>query len=609
MDTQTKIKFKDLRSLYGYVGEYKRYAILTNVFVILEVILEVMIPLIMAQIINVGVNTELTEFIFHLELGALKVPIFTSPGRIEFIATCGSLIGIMALLALMFGVLSGITASKAATGFSANMRSAVYDKVQSFSFLNLDRFNTASLVTRLTTDMNNLQLAYQMSIRMLCRAPIMLLLALTMSISINPKLSIIFAAAIPLLIIGLLLTAKIVFPRYNKMLFQYDKMNEVTQENMTGVRAIKAFVREKNEIKRFKKVSDKVRQLEFSAVKIMAIIMPFMQIVIYTCIICIVWFGGNQIVTGDMELGYFSAFISYVMQILISLMLVAIVFVTMVLSRASACRIVEVLNEEIDIVEKDDCVDTEPTDGSIEFSNVDFSYSKNVNVLNLENINIKIESGETVGIIGATGSAKSTLIQLIPRLYDVYSGSIKVGGVDVRDYSLDALRSSIGMVMQKNVLFSGTIKENLLWGNMDASDEDIIHAAKSAQAHDFITSFEKGYETYLGQGGVNVSGGQKQRLCIARALVKKPKIMILDDSTSAVDTATDRAIQNAFKEEFKDTTVILIAQRINSVQDADRIIVLYDGKINDIGTHQQLLESNEIYKDIFESQQKGIADE
>lgn len=512
----------------------------------------------------------------------------------------------MALISLFFGTMSGKLAATASTGFAKNLRRKLFYKIENFSFANLDKFNTASLVTRLTTDVNNIQMAFQIIIRMLVRSPIMLVLAMCMSISISPDLSLIFVVALPVLIVGLVVGVKVVFPRFEKMLHKYDDMNESTQENLIGIRAVKAFVREDNEIDKFKKVSSTVQKLQFSAEKIIVVAFPFMQIIVYACILCVAWFGGNDIIVGRMKLGDFSAFLSYIMQILMSLMMVAMGFMNIVLSRASLDRIVEVLDEKIDIEDGENASDElKVKDGSIDFDNVDFSYSKSHDVLNLENIDLHIKSGETIGIIGGTGSAKTTLVQLIPRLYDVLDGEVKVGGVNVKDYKLSELRDSVAMVLQKNVLFSGTIKQNLMWGNKDATQEEIEHAAKAAQAHDFITSFPDGYETVLGQGGVNVSGGQKQRLCIARALLKKPKIMIMDDSTSAVDTATDAAIRKGLKKEFGDTTVLIIAQRISSVEDADRIIVMNDGKIDAIGTHAELIETNAIYREVYNSQKKG----
>lgn len=598
-----------LKKMASCVGEYKVHAIFTSVLVALEVLFEILIPLIMAQIVNVGMVEDATSFTFTLQLGSKGFELFTMDNRVWFIVTCGAMMIVMALISLFFGTMSGRLAATASTGFAKNLRKKMFYKIENFSFANLDRFNTASLVTRLTTDVTNIQMAFQIIIRMLVRSPIMLILAMCMSISISPDLSLIFAAAIPVLIVGLIVGVKVVFPRFEKMLRKYDDMNESTQENLIGIRAVKAFVREDNEIDKFKKVSSTVQKLQFSAEKIIVIAFPFMQIVIYACMICVAWFGGNDIIVGNMKLGDFTAFLSYIMQILMSLIMVAMGFMNIVLSRASLDRIVEILDEKIDIEDAPDSQDIEVKDGSIDFDNVDFSYSKSRDVLNLENIDLHIRSGETIGIIGGTGSAKSTLVQLIPRLYDVLDGEVKVGGVNVKDYKLDKLRDSVAMVLQKNVLFSGTIRQNLLWGNKDATDEEIEHAAKAAQAHDFIMSFPDGYETELGQGGVNVSGGQKQRLCIARALLKKPKIMIMDDSTSAVDTATDAAIRAGLKKEFGDTTVLIIAQRIASVEDADRIIVMNDGKIDAVGTHEELLATNEIYRDVYNSQKKGSDEE
>lgn len=598
-----------LKKMASCVGEYKVHAIFTSVLVALEVLFEILIPLIMAQIVNVGMVEDATSFTFTLQLGSKGFELFTMNNRVWFIVACGAMMIVMALISLFFGTMSGRLAATASTGFAKNLRKKMFYKIENFSFANLDRFKTASLVTRLTTDVTNIQMAFQIIIRMLVRSPIMLILAMCMSISISPDLSLIFAAAIPVLIVGLIVGVKVVFPRFEKMLRKYDDMNEFTQENLIGIRAVKAFVREDNEIDKFKKVSSTVQKLQFSAEKIIVIAFPFMQIVVYACMICVAWFGGNDIIVGNMKLGDFTAFLSYIMQILMSLIMVAMGFMNIVLSRASLDRIVEILDEKIDIEDAPDSQDIEVKDGSIDFDNVDFSYSKSRDVLNLENIDLHIRSGETIGIIGGTGSAKSTLVQLIPRLYDVLDGEVKVGGINVKDYKLDKLRDSVAMVLQKNVLFSGTIRQNLLWGNKDATDEEIEHAAKAAQAHDFIMSFPDGYETELGQGGVNVSGGQKQRLCIARALLKKPKIMIMDDSTSAVDTATDAAIRSGLKKEFGDTTVLIIAQRISSVEDADRIIVMNDGKIDAVGTHEELLATNEIYRDVYNSQKKGSDEE
>ena len=597
------------KMMAGCIGEYKVPTIFTSVLVACEVLFEVFIPLIMAQIVNVGMDTTIDSFTFTIELGKLNWVWFTLTDRKMFILACGGLMAAMALVSLFFGFMSGRLAAKASTGFAKNLRKKLFYKIENFSFANLDRFNTASLVTRLTTDVTNIQMSYQVIFRMLVRSPVMLVLAICMAISISPDLSVIFAVALPILLIGIIVGVKVVFPRFEKMLHKYDDMNESTQENLIGIRAVKAFVREDNEIAKFKKVSSTVQKLQLSAERIIVIMFPFMQILVYGCLICVAWFGGNDIIVGEMYLGDFTAFLSYIMQILMSLMMVAMGFMTIVMSRASLDRIVEVLDEKIDIEDGADAQDIEVADGSIDFDNVDFSYSKSHDVLNLENIDLHIKSGETIGIIGGTGSAKTTLVQLIPRLYDTLDGEVKVGGVNVKDYKLDNLRAAVGMVLQKNVLFSGTIKQNLLWGNPQATDEEVEHAAKAAQAHDFIMSFPDGYQTELGQGGVNVSGGQKQRLCIARALLKRPKIMILDDSTSAVDTATDAKIRSGLKSEFGDTTVIIIAQRISSVEDADRIIVMNDGKIDAVGTHEELIATNHIYQDVYNSQKKGSDEE
>lgn len=574
-----------IKKLLPSLGEYKKYAVLTPLFVIAEVILEINIPFLMSKIIDVGIKNSDTEYI--LKIGVLMI--------------------IMALFSLLFGALAGKTAATASVGFSKGLRKTMFEKIQMFSFANVDRFSTASLITRMTTDINHTQLAFQISIRMLVRSPIMLVSATFMAYTINPRLCIIFLVAIPVLGTALFLIGATAFPLFKVMLKKYDRLNAMVQENLIGIRVVKAFVREDHENEKFRKAADDVRQAQMKAERILAFNMPVMQFVMYGCMIAISWFGGNMIIAGTMETGELMSFISYVSQILVSLMMITVAFVTIVISRASMARIVEVIDEEIDIKDNSSGKDLEVEDGSIVFENVNFSYSKNPENLTLRDINLNIKSGETIGIIGGTGSAKTTLVQLIPRLYDVLSGRILVGGHDVRDYKIETLRNAVAMVLQKNVLFSGTIKENLKWGNENATDEEIAEACRTAQAYDFIMSFPDGFDTQLGQGGVNLSGGQKQRLTIARALLKKPKILILDDSTSAVDTATDKKIREAFAKKISNTTTIIIAQRITSVCDADRIIVMDDGKINAIGTHEELLATNSIYREVYESQQKGVA--
>lgn len=574
-----------LKKLSKSVREYKWAAFITPVFVTLEVIMEVVIPLLMANLIDDGVY--MGEMNAALKIG------------VELI--------IAAVLSLIFGCLSGITASKASAGFAKNLRKDLYYKVQDFSFANIDKFSTASLVTRLTTDVSNVQQAFQMLTRITVRAPLMLVISVIMAININAELSMILLIIVPIIAITLFFILRYVHPLMEKVFRKYDDLNEVVEENVSGIRVVKSFVIEEKEKKKFGKVSSDIYNTFSKAEKIMAFTMPTMQFAIYLCIILISWFGANIIVnTGmtDLTTGQLMTFITYSIQILSSLMMISMVIMMLTIARASAERIYEVLIEEPNIKDKENPV-TEVKNGDIEFNNVSFSYVDDKEKECLKDINLKIESGQTIGIIGGTGSGKSSLVNLIPRLYDVTEGSVKVGDVDVRDYDLKALRDQVSCVLQKNVLFSGTITENIKWGDENATDEDVQRVCKLAQADEFIQGFPDKYNTYIEQGGTNVSGGQKQRLCIARALLKKPKILILDDSTSAVDTKTDSLIRKAFKEEIPDTTKIIIAQRISSVEDADKIIVIDDGKINGFGTHEELLKNNAIYKEVYDSQMKG----
>lgn len=572
-----------LKKLLSCVKEYKKYAILTPIVMLGEVIMEVLIPLVMACIVDYGIGKS----------------------DISYTVKMGLLMALMAIFSLACGALGGKFAAMAGMGFAKNVRKKLFDKVQDFSFANVDKFSTASLVTRLTTDVTNVQNTFMMIIRMAIRAPFMFLFALIMAISINAKLATVFLIAIPVLVIAMVIITSTAFPRFEKMLAKYDALNSRVQENLIGIRVVKAFVREKFEGEKFVASADDVRAAQVKAEKVVILGQPLMQIAMYSCIVAVIYFGGNMVIGETMLIGQLSSFITYITQILMSLMMLSMIFVMTTISMASMHRIVEIFDEVPDIADDNADPALLPEDGSIVFDNVSFSYAKDKDKLNLKNIDISIKSGETIGVIGGTGSAKSTLVQLIPRLYDVFEGRILVGGHDVRDYKIDNLRNEVAMVLQKNVLFSGTIKDNLRWGNENATDEEIIEACKQAQAHDFVMSFPDGYDTDLGQGGVNVSGGQKQRLCIARALLKKPKIVILDDSTSAVDTATDAKIRHAFRTELADTTTIIIAQRISSVAEADRIIVLDDGNIDAFDTHEHLLKTNKIYREVYTSQQKG----
>lgn len=570
--------------LVGLEKRFKVSALVAPLLIMGEVLLEVLIPLIMARIIDVGISNH----------------------DVGYVVKYGLIMILAALASLGFGVFAGKYAAVASVGFARNIRRRLFNKIQDFSFGNVDKFSTSSLITRLTTDVTNTQNTFQMIIRMCIRSPFMFVSAIIMSFYINSKMALIFLAAIPLIAIPAAIIMKKAFPRFQEMMKNYDLLNGTVQENLIGIRAVKAFVREKDEIERFKIAANAVRTTQVKAEKLVILNMPIMQLVMYLSIIAILWFGGNFIIAGSMQVGELISFITYLTQILMSLMMISMIFVMLVISKASMNRIVEVLDEEVDIksAEKSKAVSS-VKDGSIKFENVSFSYDKQESTAVLRNINVDIKSGMTVGIVGGTGSSKTTFVQLIPRLYDVLSGKVEVGGVNVKDYELETLRNSVSMVLQKNVLFSGTIKENLKWGNENATDEEIIAACKAASAHDFVSSFPDGYETELGQGGVNLSGGQKQRLCIARALLKQPKILILDDSTSAVDTATDAAIRKNLASTLNNTTKIIIAQRISSIQDADVIYVLDEGEIVDFGNHEKLLETCEIYKEVYESQLKG----
>ena len=577
-----------IKKLAKYVKDCKKDSILTPIFVIFEVIMEVVIPYLMAKIIDVGIQNNDIKYI--LEIGIFLI--------------------VSAILSLAFGMLSGRFAAKASAGYAKNLRKAMFDKIQTYAFENIDKFSTSSLITRLTTDVTNVQNAFQMIIRILVRSPIMLIFALIMTFSISSKLACIFLVAIPVLGFLLIFIAKKAHPHFETVFKKYDELNRVVQEDLSGIRVVKAYAKEDLEKEKFRKVNNDVYSFFKRAEKIVAFNSPVMQFTVYSCILLISWFGAQFIVGGEMQTGQLSSLITYAYQILMSLMMLSMVFVMVIIAQSSAERIIEVLEEEPAIKNKEKTV-KEVKDGSIVFDNVSFCYSdeKDRTKFALRNINLEIKAGETVGVIGGTGSSKSTLVQLIPRLYEVTKGRVKVGGVDVRDYDLDTLRDSVSMVLQKNVLFSGTISENLRWGNKEADDEELERVCKLAQADEFIKQFPAKYETVLDQGGTNVSGGQKQRICIARALLKKPKILILDDSTSAVDTKTDALIRKAFREEIPNTTKIIIAQRISSIEDADKIVVLNEGRIDGIGTSEELLKTNKIYREVYESQMKGEDEE
>ena len=574
-----------IKKLMKSIREYKKDSILTPICVAIEVILETIIPLLMANLIDDGVYG----------------------GEMNLVLKIGLELILCAVLSLVFGVLSGNFAAKASSGFAKNLRKDLYYKVQDFSFINIDKFSTSSLVTRLTTDVTNVQNAFQMIIRIAVRTPLMLIISLFFAISISPKLSLVFLIIIPILAIGLFFILTRVHPIMKRVFRTYDDLNNVVEENVSAIRVVKSFVIEEKEKKKFGKVSKSIFDDFSKAEKILAFNSPLMQFAIYSCILAISWFGAKIIIQSGMtELttGELMTMFTYSIQILSSLMMLSMVMVMIAISKSSAERIVEVLDTQSDIHDPKKPI-MEVKDGSIEFRNVSFSYVKDNKKECLKNINLKIKSGETIGIIGGTGSGKSSLVNLIPRLYDVTEGELFVGGKNVKKYHLDSLRNQVSCVLQKNVLFSGTITENIKWGDENATEDDVIRVCKLAQADEFVSQFPDGYNTYIEEGGTNVSGGQKQRLCIARALLKHPKILILDDSTSAVDTKTDSLIRKAFREEIPDTTKIIIAQRISSVEDCDKIIVMDKGKIDGIGTHEELLKKNKIYKEVYDSQTKG----
>ena len=573
-----------IKKLASYVKEYKKASILTPIFVILEVVMEVIIPLLMSKIIDVGIPNS----------------------DIKYILEVGILLTISAIMSLAFGMLSGRFAAKASSGFAKNLRQGMFYKIQDYSFENIDKFSTSSLITRLTTDVTNVQMAFMMIIRILIRGPVMLIASLLMAFSIDARLSCVFLVSIPVLGVALFYIAIKAHPNFEKVFKKYDKLNRVVQENVGGIRVVKAYANEKHEEEKFEEVNNEVYNYFKKAEKIIAFNSPIMQFVVYFSVLIISWLGAKYIIEGTFQTGELSSLITYAWQILMSLMMLSMVFVMIIMAQSSAERIVEVLDEEPAIKNKKNAIKT-IKDGSITFEHVSFAYSdeKDPNKYALQDINLEIKSGETIGIIGGTGSSKSTLVQLIPRLYDATKGTVKVGGVDVKNYDMESLRDAVSMVLQKNVLFSGTISENLRWGDENADDEELEKACKLAQADSFIQEFPEKYDTMIEQGGTNVSGGQRQRLCIARALLKKPKILILDDSTSAVDTKTDSYIRKAFREEIPNTTKIIIAQRVTSVEDADRIIVLDEGKISGIGTSEELLKTNKIYREVYNSQMKG----
>ena len=575
-----------IKRLLKSVREFKKDALLTPFFVVLEVVMEVIIPMVMALLIDKGIDGQDMAAIWKY----------------------GIILVLCAMLALVFGAAAGTFAARASTGFARNLRHDMYYNVQNFSFSNIDKFSTGSIVTRLTTDVTNVQNAFQMCTRIAVRCPVMLVFALFMAMKINSRMALVFLAVLPILAIGMGILMKVVGPVFERAFKIYDRMNTVVQENVRGIRVVKTYVREDHETEKFEGVSGMLYRTFSKAQKTMAGVMPLMQFCMYACMLLISWFGARLIVGGSMTTGELTSMFSYAMQILMSLMMVAMVFVMITMAKASAERVAEILDEQPDLHNPANPIH-EVKDGAIEFDDVSFSYKGAERKLALKNVNLHIKAGQTVGILGGTGSAKSTLVQLIPRLYDTTHGTVKVGGVDVRDYDIEALRDQVAMVLQKNVLFSGTIKENLRWGDENASDEELERVCRLAQADEFIQQMPDKYDTHIEQGGSNVSGGQKQRLCIARALLKKPKILILDDSTSAVDTKTDALIRKAFAEEIPDTTKIIIAQRVSSVQDADQIVILDGGTVQAVGTHDELLAANTIYQEIYNQQNRKGGEE
>ncbi len=574
--------------LLKYAGKYKKYLILCPLVMVGEVVMEMLLPMLTATLIDE------------------VIPYSAETGNISRVLLYGGLMLLMSLFSMGFGMAGSRFSAVGGMGFSRNLRHAIFEKVQHYSFKNIDKFSTASLVTRLTTDVNQTQNLVMMLIRMAVRSPLMMIMAVVMAFRMNASLMPILLVAAPILLFAVIFIMNKAFPRFQIMMKKYDALNASVQENLIGIRVVKAFVRAAHEKEKFEASADDVTATQRAAERIVIWNGPIMQILMNGCVIAALLLGGSQIVGGHMQLGALSSFISYMMQILMSLMMLSFLFLSFVLARASINRICEVLDEEPEI-RNPEAPQTQVQDGSITFENVGFSYSGDRDNLVLQHVNIHIQSGETIGIIGGTGSAKSTLVSLIPRLYDVTCGRVLVGGRDVREYDMHALRDQVAMVLQKNVLFSGSIRENLRWGNEHATDEEIVAACQASAADEFIRSFPDGYDMDLGQGGVNVSGGQKQRLCIARALLKKPKIIIFDDATSAVDTATDARIREALRSHMPDTTKLIIAQRITSVMDADRILVLNDGQVMDFGTHEELLKRSDIYKEVYTSQQKGVA--